>query len=588
MKVKTLAISLLFLIALIVCFQIPIAMASPDIYLKDSPASGVTVNPGKLMDFTAPTRVDPAYLTTSSSVEYYWYSPPYVGTIPGPKAHSFHLYYKADAPTTITVTVYVAVQPDGSGTPAIASSKTYPLAAASTVTHVIIPDVIIIPETKLNGERIKLSLSTEDPITVYFDSIATPSVLNAIPPPPPPAPAPATLLWSDPQTTLDIALSKDGQYVAAVTPILGGQVRFYTRSSGTPIWTWTTGEALHSVAISADGDCVAVGGDLYVYFWKDARSLTAPYNPTWTSVSLGSIERRCLDISDDGNYVVAGGTGERVFYWAGAKGNSGPNISPTWKYLFISYVEAVDLSSDGNYIVAGTDGPTVAYWKGAKSLSPPYDPAWESTEPTNDVRDVAVSDDGDYVAAAAAVDTVYYWAGAKILSDDPDPTWSWGTVEFTSIDMSSDGGSVIAGAQDGVHFWIGARGLSGTPSPSWSYSTAPVWVHDVAINDPGDYMAAANDVGEPYLYFFDNSGALKWSYPLDYEVTALSISSNGGTLAVGTAWGLTSYLISTGFPMKPVGGFLVPVDKLQLLSPWIAAALAALALTVFAVKRRRS
>jgi len=154
------------------------------------------------MDFTAPTKTDPAYLTTSSGVEYYWYSPPYVGTIPGPKGHSFHLYYKADAPTTITVTVYLAVQPDGSGTPSLVSSKTHPLEAASTVTHIKIPDIIIIPETKLNGERIKLSLSTENPILIYYDSIATPSVLNAVPPP-----QPINSGWTSRPPTIDGAFS---------------------------------------------------------------------------------------------------------------------------------------------------------------------------------------------------------------------------------------------------------------------------------------------------------------------------------------------------------------------------------------------
>jgi len=189
---------------LVACFQIPVASASPDIYLKDSPASGVTVNPGKLMDFTAPTKTDPDYLATSSGIEYYWYSPPYVGTIPGPKAHSFHLYYKADEPTTVTVTVYLAVQPDGSGTPSLVSSKTYTLEAASTITHVKIPEVIVIPETKLNGERIKLSLSTEDPVTVYYDSEDTPSILNTVPPPPP---SPINSGWTSTPPTVDGAFS---------------------------------------------------------------------------------------------------------------------------------------------------------------------------------------------------------------------------------------------------------------------------------------------------------------------------------------------------------------------------------------------
>lgn len=63
---------------------------------------------------------------------------------------------------------------------------------------------------------------------------------------------PPTLLWSDDVTTNDIALSKDGQYVAIAS---GSQVRFYGRSSGTPIWTYSPAEVVRSVAISADGDC---------------------------------------------------------------------------------------------------------------------------------------------------------------------------------------------------------------------------------------------------------------------------------------------------------------------------------------------
>lgn len=593
MKVKALALSLL--IVLIAVLEIPTAMASPDIYLKDSPASGVTVNPGKLMDFEAPTRVDPAYLTTSNGIEYYWYSPPYVGTIPGPKAHSFHLYYTADALTTITVTVYVAVQPDGSGTPAQVSSKTFPLEVTSTVMHIKIPDVIVIPETKLNGEKIKLSLSTEEPITVYYDSTATPSVLNVIPWPPPPAPAPATALWWDPFVDVnDIALSKDGQYVAAVTIAFSGEVRFYNRTSvtpKTPMWTWTTGESLYSVAISADGDCVAAGNKTIVYFWKNARSLIGPSNPTWTSVLLpGSIGYRCLAISDDGDYlVVAGGT--QVSYWKDAKGNSGPNISPTWLYSFTSSVQAVDLSSDGNYVAAGF-GKRVAYWKNAKTTA--GHPDWVSPDQIDYVVDVAVSDDGNYVAAAATTETVYYWAGAKDLTANPPPTWSSGAgISFTSIDMSSDGGSVVAGAggtNRGVYFWGGARGLSGMAAWTWRYATEAD-VHDVAINAAGDYMAAANDVFAPRVYFFDNGGDLKWSYLLDGEAFVLSISSDGGTLAVGTIGGPgTPYLFDTGYrtPIaRPVGGLLLPADKLALLSPWIVVALAAVALTVFAAKRRK-
>jgi len=459
----------------------------------------------------------------------------------------------------------------------------------------------------LKVKTLALSLSF---LIVLIACFQIPMAMTVVISPPPPPPPPAELLWWDPAGTNDIALSKDGQYVAAVGIAFSGELRFYNRSSETPKtpqWTWSTGEDLLSVAISRDGSCVAAGG-AHVFFWKNAGSLTGTQDPTWTSDPLGPFMRRCLAISDDGNYVVAG-AGWNVYYWANAKGKSSPpTVAATWSYSCgVGYiVHAVDMSSDGNYVVVGAGGVpshNVMYWKDARSLpSGTQSPVWISTEPDNSVVDIAISDDGNYVAAATApVTTVYYWAGARNrYSTSELSTWYGGLgVSFISIDMSSDGDSVIAGALVGalppftgrVYFWGGARGLTGRPqNPTWTYDTANP-VEDVAINAAGDYMAAANDVVTSYVYFFDNKGNSLWNppYQLDMPVSSISISSDGGTLAVGTGPMLSDYLFDTGYrtPAKPVGGFLVPVDKLQLLSPWITVALAALALTFFATKRRR-
>ncbi len=115
---------------------------------------------------------------------------------------------------------------------------------------------------------------------------------------------------------MDIALSKYGQYVASISPSTD-EIRSYSRSSGTPLWTKDLGEPLYSVAISAKRDCVVVCSTDRIYFWKNARSLTLNPSPTWNSVWIGVIYMGCLDISDGGNYVVACGTGQCVFYWAG-------------------------------------------------------------------------------------------------------------------------------------------------------------------------------------------------------------------------------------------------------------------------------
>jgi len=437
-------------------------------------------------------------------------------------------------------------------------------------------------------------------LIVLMVCLQTPVATAILPTPPPPA----ELLWMNPTGTNDIALSKDGQYVAAVGPaITSTELRFYGRSSGDPIWTYYAPGDFWSVAISADGSCVAAGNGSRVFFWNNAKSRTAgDTDPTWTSVDLGGpIEYRCLAISDDGNYVVAGGTGPTVYYWANAKGRTGSNEATTWQKGGFDDVAAVDMSSDGNYVVAGV-GTKVAYWKDATTSRHVIDSTedWLSSDLTDLIVDVAVSDDGNYVAAAgtAGPSPVYYWANSKSLSDDPTTTWeSAAGVDFSSIDISSNGDKVIAGATGptlediGVYFWDGARTRSGTEDWSWNYTTAG-GVCDVAINDAGDYMAAANSIEVPHcVYFFDSSGNSLWNPPcqVDNPVRSLSISSDGGTLAIGTSPPFSRYLVSTGFKTSPraVGGLLIAVDKLTLLSPWIAVALAALALTVFATKRRR-
>ena len=93
--------------------------------------------------------------------------------------------------------------------------------------------------------------------------------------PPPPSPPP---LWSDPVTTLSIALSANGQYVVVGTPT---GVRFYGRSSSTPLWTSANATAFFSVAISADGSYVAASSLGRVYFYANAKALTGNATATW-------------------------------------------------------------------------------------------------------------------------------------------------------------------------------------------------------------------------------------------------------------------------------------------------------------------
>lgn len=391
---------------------------------------------------------------------------------------------------------------------------------------------------------------------------------------------PPTVLWFDGIPLNDIAISKDGQYVIAAESTCGGVIRFYSSNGdGNPIWTTSFADEVFSVAISVDGDCVAAGTSQYVRFWKNARSLTGIQDPTWTSQSIGQIESRCLDISNDGNYVAACGTGDSVFYWANTKTRSSTSEPVTWSRTFGAFnVECIDLSSDGDYVTAGVQ-TDVAYWKNARSLTSNPAPSWYSTSPGDNIIDIAISDDGNYIAAAgtAGPSPLYYWANAKTLSGNPTYTWdSAPGVDFNALDMSSDGDSIFAGGSTGttekVYFWSGARSKMGMINPKWTYTTNNIV--DVSMNVEGDLMAAGDNVGN--IHYFDKTGDKKWTRSLGENTVSTSISGDGGTLAVATT-GSSGWLLDTGFQSSgpsPVGGLTIPLNKLEIMTPYIAFAIA--------------
>ncbi|OGD53155.1 hypothetical protein A3K80_04460 [Candidatus Bathyarchaeota archaeon RBG_13_38_9] len=212
--------------------------------------------------------------------------------------------------------------------------------------------------------------------------------------------------------------------------------------------------------------------------------------------------------------------------------------------------------------------------------------------------------------------SVHYWTGAKSFSGDPASTWWAGEgILFSSIDMSSDGDSVIASGssavvgnvdlKDGestkavingngvaggkVYFWGQARSLTGKPQvPTWTYPTDG-FIHDVAIDDSGNYMAADQNIFAPgKVYFFDFRGILLWSYPIDFA-DKVSISSDGSTLAVGTTTLATGYLFDTGYTLSrpAVGGVLIPENKLGIIAPYLALTIVFVVVSTIFIMRKR-
>jgi hypothetical protein len=104
-------------------------------------------------------------------------------------------------------------------------------------------------------------------------------------------------------------------------------------------------------------------------------------------------------------------------------------------------------------------------------------------------------------------------------------------------------------------------------------------------------MAAAQSAVTPHkVFFFSRGGSLLWSYEIENPSLVVSISGDGATLAVGTGAADTGYLLSTGYSSapRPVGGIMVPTNKLEILTPYLVLAALIAVVSAIVVVRKRS
>lgn len=419
-----------------------------------------------------------------------------------------------------------------------------------------------------------------------------------------------SLLWSNSMEVNDVAVSGDGGYLAVVNSTVSGGALFFFRSeSANPIWWWLiSGEVPLSVVISYDGGQVALGTSTgYVYYFDNSRTRSGlQASSTWRSRDLGgSIERRTIDIADYGQYVLVGGTGESVYYFAGCRARSTLSEEPTW----INYpqssndIRAVDLTPDGQCLAVGGSkaglGGFVAFYQHANTQPYPTSETWNArTEIDAPVTDLKVSDDGHSVVAVTSLQlaTLYYWGDAKSLSGDSASTWT-STLPYFCVDMSADGDNVVAGkpssAPCGIHFWTGAESLVGTDKPETWARHEGEFILDVAISRDGEIIAAVGDPalavgrGEYWAYFYSSDGVSLGEFQLDSLSDKISMSGDGGTVAVGSAVLDSLYVFKITRPVT-VGGELGETEYLSLLAPFFlyGAAVAVGVSLIVAVRRR--
>ena len=417
-----------------------------------------------------------------------------------------------------------------------------------------------------------------------------------------------TELWSNPMTVNDVAVSADGNYVVAVNDT---GVYFFSRDSSQPRW-WYTGDGgyFESVAISANGEYVVAGYTNtsnfgFLYYFKDSTTTFNGRGYTWKSVSYPAAidSPRLVAISDNGTFVVAAannGTGKYTFlkYFNDSTVRFGSSETETWNLWTLgALASSLDISADGNYVAeGGSDPPPPTGWVSFFKDSSTNPQGW-----VNDnllpITDVALSDDGYAVAAVSPItpDTLYYWKDAKNLPSDSPANWT-NLLGYGCVDMSSDGDKVVAGTPMifvcGVHLWDAARTRTGTnETESWN-RFAGQWIPDIAISRDGMIIAATavnvtDDLGS-WTYFLTSSGGLIGQFPTDGAGMVVSTSADGGTTAVATSsLRFTTVYVYGITRMAAVGGEILGLNELELLTPYLAMVLLLAGTTVILLKRRK-
>ncbi|MEM3731534.1 MAG: NosD domain-containing protein [Candidatus Bathyarchaeia archaeon] len=347
--------------------------------------------------------------------------------------------------------------------------------------------------------------------------------------------------WTVPSEIFDVAISADGNVVAVATVYEGLKVY---NVAGALLWSWSDGEAritVTSVDISDDGDAIAAAicnttsSTYHICFWKNVKTLSGFQQPNWKSQDLyGRIGAEALATSSDGRQVVAVGTGVNVFYWNDTFTLSGDDVSTTWfDYLYPYNLEYVGISDDGDTIaVLGQNTNDLTYsayvYKSCKSRT------------------------GDY------------------STNDPDLYFDFGgAVNVGGMALSDNGLYTVAGVggehtEDGGKIYFFNTSFLGSWAPQWTCQLKEYcWASAVDISGDGSTVIAATNsyIASPLSLAIFQDASLKaglvtadkefvgaqaytgWNY------TDVSIDDFGKFAVAGTGDYVFAVNVSTGEPL---------------------------------------
>jgi WD40 repeat protein len=383
---------------------------------------------------------------------------------------------------------------------------------------------------------------------------------------------------------------------------------------------------VHQVAISGDGTYIVV---LYEDFLDGRIGFTyfnGPSLMTWAFSFNGSLYQsnlhgRLIDISDDGEYVVAAlnnvtyngvPTYESFLVYfneSTTRVDSYSELSDaTWHRIYWGVegngtITCLDMNSEGSTVAIGvknidTNLNNVFFFPDAQSQSGENFESSGITELTSEVMDISVADFGHAVGAVTIGthdypndNTLYFWDDVRPLGQESPANWTR-QQEFGCVDLSGDGDRVVAGTAPivpcGIHYWDGALTRDGSDEPETWTEHEGEDIPDIAISDDGEVIAATaryvNENGEFWVYIYDSEENALGSFPVGLEDMILEMSGDGRVVAAGG--GLRDSLHVYKVPeKKPVGGEILPYNMTLIGTSYLLIALTIVMGTVALMRR---
>lgn len=269
----------------------------------------------------------------------------------------------------------------------------------------------------------------------------------------------------------------------------------------------------------------------FVYSIKNALE-----TPSWHYEA--SDEFTCVDISSDGQYIVAGTVHNQLYLFHQSISN------PIWIFNSDEMIRYVAISSDGNYIAAAQYERFYVF-----NRSDPT-PIWDfETGIGLLLNSIAISSDGQYIAAV--FDRLFFF---NITSRYP--IWITEVESNNQVALSSDGRYIAMGGENESIYFLSFS----SPIPIWSY---PLYgsIDSISIDANGDYIAVGQTTSLPAVYgriyvFNRNRSTPMWFYDYGGSVTAVDISNDGNYIVAGGYNGNISLFKTTN--SNPIWHYLVP------------------------------